>query len=59
MYKAADASHGLDHLSVGSDAAVIEFAKPRLLPATLPTSLTGPAYTLTARVRTVRLSGCR
>ena len=50
MYKVADASHELDHLSVGSDAAVIEFPKPRLLPATLQAGLTGPAYTLTARV---------
>jgi cytochrome b561 len=50
MSKAADVLREPDDPSIGPEATVIEFVKPRLLPALLPTSFIVPAYTLTARV---------
>jgi cytochrome b561 len=54
MSDAAQATRKLDHpparISIAAGAAVIEFAKPRLMAVTSVTSASGPAYTVTARV---------
>jgi cytochrome b561 len=54
MSDAAQATRKLDHpparTSISAGAAVIEFAKPRLMAVTSVTSAAGPAYTVTARV---------
>jgi cytochrome b561 len=54
MSNAANATRRLDQLSaripIAADAAVIEFAKPRLSAAASLTSVAAPAYTVTARL---------
>jgi cytochrome b561 len=54
MSNTAQAARKLDHLParipIAADAAMIEFAKPRLSAVTSLTSAAAPAYTVTARV---------
>jgi cytochrome b561 len=54
MSNTANVTRKIDHLmariAITADAAVIEFAKPRLLAVTSLTSAAAPAYTVTARV---------